>query len=220
MLSGEARLLRPPGPATLPRSSLPATPTPVGPSVDLLALVDPAKDAVKGTWRHQGSALASVERVSSGRIMIPLAPEGSYELQINFVRISGNDLVGVILPVASSTVTLHLGGWLGRASGLRLINGKGDNETVKASTLENGRQYSVNVKVLVDDHEAWITVTLDGEPLIAWRGAPSALSLNTRWRLPLPGYLGLAHSETTVVFRSVRLRMLSGEARLLRPAGK
>ncbi|KPJ74918.1 MAG: hypothetical protein AMS14_04570 [Planctomycetes bacterium DG_20] len=190
--------------------------------IDLLPLIDPAKDGVTGHWKRQGSALAILSQTVAGRIMIPVAPEGSYELQAKFVRMSGDDCVAVILPVGSARVMLALSNWHGQDSGLQMINGKTprDNGTaVRPGTLVNGREYALDITVVAKGDQARIAVRLDGKPYIAWRGPQSALSLSPNWALPKPGCLGLVTYRSVVAFGSVRLKMLSGEARLLRPGG-
>jgi hypothetical protein len=108
----------------------------------------------------------------------------------------------------------------GLASALELINGKGpkDNETcVKPGALQNNHEYALLVKVLVEGTSAQVAVSLDGKPYISWQGPVSALSLFQNLRLRHPGCLGLGAADATVVFGSARLRMLSGEAKPLRP---
>src|SRR5207245_2429718 len=68
--------------------------------------------------------------------------------------------------------------------------------------------------------QASINVKLDGEPYLSWQGPQSAL---TRAReighfLNNDDALGLGTYRATVLFHSARVRMLSGEAKLLRPA--
>lgn len=187
--------------------------------VDILSLVDPAKDAVKGTWRRQDKALA-VEPVEHGRIMIPVAPQGSYELRVSFVRQSGNQSVDFILPVGSSAVAVVLSGAEGAVSGLWSIDGnEADHNEAKVSPgrLQNGHEYRAECRVIVQGNQAIITVTLDGEPYFRWSGLQSALSVLDTKRLPDPTVLGLGAFGSNTVFRRVALRMLSGEARLLRP---
>ena len=191
--------------------------------IDLLPLADPAKDAVKGNWKRQGTALAIISQTPYGRIIMPVAPERSYELQVKFVRTSGGECVTVILPVGSARVVLMLSGWHGAASGLDTINGRraeGNETTVRPGTLVNGREYALHITVAAKGDQAWIAVLLDGKPYINWRGPQSALSVHSDWDLREPGCLGLGTWKANVVFRSVRLKMRSGEARLLRPAGK
>jgi len=191
--------------------------------IDLLPLVDLAKDGVAGEWKRQGSALAIISRTTHGRIIIPVAPEGSYELQVKFVRTSGDGEVAVILPVRSARVAVLLSVRQGAVSGLSQINGKGvdaNETTIRPGTLVNDREYALQVTVVVKGDQARIAVRLDGKPYIAWRGPQSALSLPSWWALPKSGCLVLGAYKSLVVFRSVRLKMLSGEARLLRPEGK
>jgi len=219
-----AKLAAPPKKPTRPTRPTKAPPGTILPGqwLDLLALVHPAKDAVTGEWKRHDSVLTITKPIRCGRIMIPVAPEGSYELQAKFVRTSGDGDVAVILPVRSARVKLCLSGWLGAASGLEMINGKDprDNETaVRPGTLVNGREYALDITVVVKGDQARIAVRLDGKPYINWRGPQSALSLPSAWALPKSGCLALGAWGSTVVFGSVRLKMLSGEARLLRPAG-
>jgi len=206
--------------AALEKSGGPPPKSARGRWIDLLPLADPAKDGVKGNWKRQDSALAIISRTPYGRIMMPVAPEGSYELQVKFIRTSGGECVAVILPVGSARVVLMLSGWHGAASGLDTINGKraeGNETTVRPGTLVNGREYALHITVVAKGDQAEIAVRLDGKPYTAWRGPQSALSVYSDWDLREPGCLGLGTWKATVVCRSVRLKMLSGEARLLRP---
>jgi len=224
MLSGEARLLRPQGGAK-------ATPAVAGGTIkpgkwtDLLPLVDPEKDKVKGDWRLRAKALAIVTPIRSGRITLPIAPEGDYELEVKFERTSGHNVVGIVLPVGSARAAVQMGGWHGDGwyyGGLGRINDKrayANETTVKPGDLDNGREYVITIRVLAGRNHAQVAASLNGRPYVAWRGPEAALSLYKEWVLPQRGSLGLFAYESTVVFRSVRLKMLSGEARLLRPEG-
>ncbi|KPJ77904.1 MAG: hypothetical protein AMS14_00345 [Planctomycetes bacterium DG_20] len=219
-----AKLTAPPEKPTKTSKPTKATPgtIPPGTWVDLLPLVDPATDAVEGNWRRTGSAPALLSPTTDGRIMIPVSPRGSYEFEVRFVRTSGELVVGFILPVGYTGFVLALSHWRGQSHGLELINGNNASTnatTVKPGTLQNGREYLVRVSVVVGGDQVQIRVTLDGKPLIAWQGPPSALSVSANWRLPYRGCFGVGTNDSTAVFRSVRLKMLSGEARLLRPAG-
>ena len=194
--------------------------------IDLLAKVDPKTDAVGGRWRRFRRGVATAASGDWGRLMLPVAPKGSYELQVSFVRNAGDYTVGVILPVGGTGVVLYLSGWHGAASGLEMIDGKdaGQNaSTVRPGTLQNRRAHVLSVKVLLKGDQAEITVGLDGQAYTRWRGAQSSLRLMETWALPQPGALGLiAHNcpDRVVVFREARLRMLSGEAKVLRQTAK
>jgi hypothetical protein len=194
--------------------------------IELIPLVDPDKDAPVGKWRREGGALVTVDSGRLGRIMLPVVPKGSYELVVRFVRSAGDDTVGLLLPVGSTGACLQLSGWHGRASGLEEIDGKdaaSNPTTVRPGSLQNGRQYALAVRVLVRGDQAEIAVTLDGKPYTRWRGSQASLHQRGDLSLPqagCPGLVGCNARERGVVFRGARLRMLSGEARLVRPAPK
>ncbi len=193
-----------------------ARPGVIGPGwwVNLLPLVDAAKDAVHGTWQRQDSGLAITSPLLAGRIVLPVAPEGGYELHVRFVRLTGDDTVAVFLPARRERSILMLSHRHGELSVLDL--GGVDEPRVRPARLVNGREYSLRIKVLLEGGQADIAVILDGKPYMNWHGLASALSVHHSWRLPQAGCLGLGVNNSHVVFRSVRLRILSGNARLLR----
>jgi hypothetical protein len=185
--------------------------------IDLLPLVDLKKDVVSGQWEATKSGLAVVGTAKPWpRFEMPLLPFGNYELEVKFVRVSGR-YVTVILPVGSTSCNLVMGAGgsgMNTISGLELINGKdiGGNETkVMPANLENGQPHIVNIRVIVDEAKAEITVALDGKPYIKWAGSQQALLPNSPWALRNSRCLGIGVGANAV-FQSVRLRMLTGKA--------
>jgi len=209
-----------PSQATKPtKVARPTKPAPSAQWVDLLPIVDPAKDVVRGTWHRERGTLAVVNAEANARAAIPVKVQGSYEMQVGFTRTSGDEQVGVILPVGSTGVKLSLGLWKGGQHGLEYIDGKhaGANPTtVKPGKLENGRPYAVGIRVSVSGEQARVVVTLDGKEIINWEGNTSALSVPPGWQLSKPLCPGLCSHKGEVVFDSVRFRMLSGRADPLR----
>jgi hypothetical protein len=180
--------------------------------IDLLPLIDLTRDVVKGRWESTKSGLAA----NGGRsqIEMPVVPFGNYELEVKFVRESGNE-VNVFIPAGSRSVGLFLGAEAGSTSGMEQINGKNykSNETtVKTVNLEYGQPYTVNIRVIADTSNAEITVSLNGKPFTKWAGPQQALSPPTWCTLRKTSYLGLGMNAQAVI-QSVRLRMLSGEAK-------
>ena len=124
------------------------------------------------------------------------------------------------MPVGSQSVALSMSWHYGLLSALELINGKGPAENgtaVRPGILQNNHEYALLIKVQVAGTDAQVAVSLDGRPLTSWQGPVSALSLYPDLRLPQAGCPGIGAYDATVVFRSARLRMLSGEAKPLRP---
>lgn len=190
--------------------------------IDLLVPVDLTKDVVKGDWQRQATSLQVEAKGGPMLLVLPVQPCGNYELEARFVRTAGSGTVIAVLPVASKSVALCMSWSKGQVSALELIDGKGpkDNETgVRPGALQNNHEYALLIKVLVEGASAQVAVSLDGKPYISWQGPVSALSLYGNLRLRHAGCLGIGASDATVVFGSARLRMLSGEAKMLRPEG-
>jgi len=191
--------------------------------IDLLALVDPAKDKVEGTWQRLPGGLAVVQKLRRSRITIPVAPEGSYELQLRFVRTEGGDAISTVLPVGSTKVVLFLSTYAGKAHGLsdiRRAHAISNETTVEPGTIENGQDHSLEVRVELEDDQARIRVGLDARSIIDWKGEQSALAPIAGWDVPQAGCLSVGANGAIMTWQIMRLRMLSGEARLLRPAAR
>jgi hypothetical protein len=175
-------------------------------------MVDLKRDVVEGKWEATKSGLAVVGSGAFPRIEMTMVPSGNYELELKFVRVSGSEIF-VDLPVASNSIILILG-WNDK-SGFERINGIniGPNEIDRRSAnIESGQPYTVNVRVIADEANAEITITLDGKPYMKWAGSRQALSQSPSRALRNSSYLGLGVGTTKAVFQSVRLRMLSGKA--------
>ena len=192
--------------------------------IDLLALVDPAKDAVKGNWERRGAGVASAgDLPSESRFTVPVAVHGSYELEVAFVRTSGNDTVGILAPIGATSALVAVSARNGTVSGISRINGKNSDEnetTIRPGRLENGRSYTLAVKVAIESDNVSIGVQLDGRPYMSWKGPVAAIAASPLWRVPTAGAIGLGAANCKVEFSSARLRMLSGEAKPLRAAEK
>jgi len=187
--------------------------------IDILPLIDPAKDAVAGKWERRGAAVALLDAVAGNRIMIPVIVAGNYELEVRFIRTSGTDAVAILFPVGPITISAPMSAEGGGYAGLEKIDGRGvrDNALVRPFAFENGRLYRANVKVVVTGDRADVQVAVEGKPPILWSGLIAALTTGDGWRLPLPQCPGMGTWRTTVTLEGLRLRMLSGGARPVRP---
>jgi hypothetical protein len=189
--------------------------------MDVLKLVDPARDTIRGQWERTKAGLLTNAVGPHAVIEVPIEPSGNYELEVKFVRLAGNEDVGVTFPVGSNHAGLGMAWYRGTITGLVEINGKGarDNETcVNPGGLSNNYVYTVVVRVMTAEDKAQITATLDGKPLVKWAGPQRALSVPFFVGLRNPKCVGLSALNSRVLFQSVRLKMPSGEAVPTRPA--
>jgi hypothetical protein len=190
---------------------------PRGQWVDLLRMVDTAKDAINGNWVRSGDEISS-EAKRYCRIRLSVAIDGSYDLAAEFTRTDGTSDVNTIIPVGSQRCIVMLSASDGKASGIEQIDGHGITDSrnptgTQPGTLENGHRYKLLIGVrLLKDEMASVDVSLDGKPYLRWQGKLASLSIPERWSLPNPRQPGLGAWKSRVTFHSVRLRMLAGEA--------
>jgi hypothetical protein len=190
---------------------------PRGQWVDLLRMVDPTSDAVRGTWsRERGEISCKPEEFS--RIKLPVIINGGYDLEIEFTRTESNSDVCVILPVGPRECSVVLSAEKGDVSGLEFVDGhdihdRQNSFVVRPGTLENDHRYRLLSRVRpLTDGTASVDVSLQGKPYLPhWQGNPSSLSSFSGWKLPNAGQPGIGAWKSGVTFHSARLRMISGE---------
>jgi hypothetical protein len=186
--------------------------------VDILRLVDTTKNVVAGKWSRSGKAISVMPGWGS-RIAIPVAVEGSYDLEVKFTRDENFNEIETAIPVGSRGLSLMLGGEDGTVSGFDTVDGRrplddGNPTTVRSKDIVNGQECILLVKVrLPSTDQASVDVLLNGKPYLPhWQGSPSALAVYGAWRRPTLNHPGLGAWETRATFSSAKLRMISGHA--------
>ncbi|MBI1899764.1 MAG: protein kinase [Planctomycetia bacterium] len=192
---------------------------PVGEWIDLLALIDPVQDTLQGEWKREGTRIRSVPKAggelgSPLELVSPLWIQGNYELELVARCSGGAASVGFHFPVG------------------RKVTGAGVNDTagmiscLKGQTRDHpsivGREFRVGVAVTADGPDGSISLRLDDELLLEWKGEIASINMDeyraafVSLQRELLQPVLVAHAEHTIT--SFRFRLLDGEARLLRPA--
>ena len=105
---------------------------PRGQWTDVLKLVELKKRSAVGPWRSKEKTLVLEDPESPARVVIPVAPGGSYNLKIEFTRTDGDGTVGVILPVGARQCLAALN-YKGGPSGLDMINDHHANDNASTA---------------------------------------------------------------------------------------
>jgi hypothetical protein len=180
--------------------------------VDVLKVIAPSLTDPNRPWVMAGSALKA-KTGRGGRMDIPMAVDGSYEVMIRLVRNDGDDVVAVTLPVGDGSVTVILSEQKGNYSGLGQIAGKSaDNngQTIKPGKLVNGEPYLLHVLVMLQGKNAEITVDINGQKAMHYSGPQDALTAERGWRPNNAKNLSLGFRRSGYTFETFRLRMISG----------
>ena len=184
-------------------------------AVNLLALVDPLKDSVAGTWTNADGAL-SVAPALYARTEIPYVAPPEYDIRITFTRVSGTDNITQILSRNGKAFAWTMGGSANTVFGFETIAGvsaTANKTTVKkTSCLENGRKYTSLVQVRSTGLKAF----LDGKLITEWKTDYSDMDLYADWKLRDATLLGLGSWNNAAVFHSAELVEVSGRGKALR----
>jgi len=132
-------------------------------------------------------------------------PTTNYEIALQAMRVEGRDFfAGITFPVGDAFCSLILGGWGGSVVGLSSINGEdaSQNQTSQSVEFQNGRWYSVRIRVTPAKIEAW----LDDRQIISQDLKGNTIDIRIEMELSKP--LGVASWKTKSALRDIRLRRL------------
>lgn len=189
----------------------------------LIEKVNPSNLTRQGVWEMDGSELVG-KPPGPSQLILPVVPEGDYELRAQFTRTSPIGLMVLHLTVDGKPVLFRLGDRRRRkrdySMGLGQIDGEPatSNEMAKSmgdSGLETDKKYTVRVKVETEDgSQAKINIWVNGDLAMSWGGYKSSLDVAKAWKRVPDHALGLGIDDAgTFRFHGVHLKMLSGESK-------
>jgi hypothetical protein len=188
-------------------------------AVNLLALVDPLKDSVSGTWASQDGGLG-VARALYARTEIPYVPPQEYDLRVSFTRVDGTDNITQVLTHGGKAFAWTMGGAGNTVFGFETIAGvsvNGNKSTIKKSAcLENGKKYTSLVQV----RDGGVKAFLNGQLITEHKTDYSDMDLYADWKLRDATLLGLGSWNNSAVFHSVELVEVRGQGKALRGEAK
>lgn len=192
-----------------------ASPKVAPPSVvDLLKLIDPARDSVIGTWKFDGPTLVS-PNAKFGRVQILYAPPDEYSVTLVAERIEGTDSIVLGLVSGGHPFMVAIDAFEhDPSSGVELIDGKSfaDNETVvPGRLLENGKRATLVVHV----RRQRIGVTVNGKKIVDWEGDADRLSLHPKWKMRRADALWIGAFTSVWRIHALTLTPVMGEGRRL-----
>ncbi len=186
----------------------------LGAWVDLIAKISPARDGVQGQWKHDGDTL-SVVSGDHCRLMLPVRLKNcDYDLELEWVRTDGNDAVGAALPVVDRQVAGLVSAGGGQWAGLELVQNRraidNRNPTRKPAGIVNNRRHTMLWSVRTRNNVTSIQLAFNNQPLVQGVGNHGQLALPAEWTLRDPDQPGLLVHNSSVTFRRIRLRVVSG----------
>jgi hypothetical protein len=152
-----------------------------------------------------GAILLGVGNDLTGVNYQRLVPHRNYEVSLEARRVDGSDFFcGLTFPVKDAPCSLIIGGWGGGVCGLSSLDGldASENSTTKYKDFDNGRWYTIRLRVTDAKIEAWI----DKEQIVNQNLAGKKLSIRSEVEASRP--FGIASYRTLAALRNIRLREL------------
>ncbi|MDB5389164.1 MAG: hypothetical protein JWM11_4810 [Planctomycetaceae bacterium] len=189
--------------------------------VDLLAWTEGIDWKQRGgyDWNRNLESLPSRNGLSikSGRFnRYPIAAilDGDYELEVEFTRQSGGQVVAVFFPVGIHNLQFEVGTNGGRQAFVAHVLNKWYGERTPCPVSEN-EKHRIVIHVHVDGEKAAFKIDWDdNKDYITWDGPLSALAnRHEGWKLTMIRRPWIGTYESQITFHKIRARMLSGEIR-------
>ena len=170
-----------------------------------------------GDWKKTQFGGEGDVEVTKGRIVMEFGysmtgityggdlPKMNYELQLEAVKLDGNDFFcGLTFPVADAYCSFIVGGWGGSVVGLSSIDGDdaSENDTTKYMDFKKGQWYRIRVRVEPERIQTWI----DDRPVVDQSTKGRKISIRNEVDLSCP--LGISTWETKAALRKIQIRKL------------
>jgi len=187
--------------------------------IDLLRLVDPARDEVSGNWQVKDGTLVS-DGTPFARLRLPYEPPEEYDFTIVFTRQDGNDAVTQILAKSGIHFSWQLGGAGNRKFGFSAVGGLSlsatENPTTVDASVDNGKTYTSLVQVRKDGVKAFVNGKLMSQHKTNYKD----MGLTASWIVPDTRALGVGSQGSPTVFRSIQVLEVTGKGKVLRDLPK
>jgi len=184
--------------------------------IDLLKLIDPAKDSVATTWTMDNGVLHSGMNFRS-RLQVPYQPPEEYDLTLVFTTTGDGNPLFIGLVAGGTQCHVFVDGW--NKTGIDNIDKKGTPLSQGTNFLNYGRgedTYGKDNTVVVQVRKKGITLTVNGKNAFTWEGPLSRLSPNPEWSVPNPQALYLGAWDRHLAIRKYALTPVSGQGHRLR----
>jgi serine/threonine protein kinase/formylglycine-generating enzyme required for sulfatase activity len=185
---------------------VPATPKPASArTVDLLALVDVTRDAVKGTWTRGPDGISS-DNSAFCRIKIPYQPlPAEYDYRVEFTAKGGGNDVLQLLSAGGTSFSFLMGAWGGKWDGFDAVTGHpltrdGTNIIGGPTSIKRNTRHTVVISVRKDS----VSATIDGKLVVKHATNYADLRMPDVWKIG-DGLLGLGTTIDPTTFHKAEL---------------
>ncbi|HWB14106.1 MAG TPA: hypothetical protein VG826_33075 [Pirellulales bacterium] len=186
-------------------------------SIDLLKLVDPARDTVKGQWQLEGGCLLSGPGLQS-RVHMPQDVPEHYRFTVSVAHGAPGPgrAITLGLPFGKAYAMLAIDDTIDPHAGFHLLDGKGfDMNESRVSIPAQANGAATTVACTVSPQR--IVVELDGKRIIDWGEGGGRFTIEDRWA-PRDRAKLFVGSDLAARFSKLELESLEPGAKVAAPA--
>lgn len=187
-----------------------------GEAVNVLKLLDPAKNSVAGTWKVDRDLLITPD-IQWARIQVPCVPPDEYDIRTLITRKSPKDafVMGLVFDGKPCMVVIDGNG--AGASWMEVKEGrKGVSENGVTYFDGNSLKRNRRAEIIYSVRKDRLTVTVDTYTILDWRGDKERLFIGKGWEMPGAEALFIGSYETVFHVEEMILTPISGSCTLLR----
>jgi WD40 repeat protein len=186
-------------------------------SIDLLKLIDPARDTVQGEWALKDGVLEPTKKAYPARLQIPYSPPEEYDVTLVAERTEGKESINLGLFGGGHQFQVVIDGWptAGFVSSLWSLDGKDgtDNESTRRGLLLSNDHPAT---ILCSVRKTGVKVAIDGKTVIDWKGNYDRLVNPALAKIPDPRAMSIGCYDVVYRFSKMTLTPLSGNGKSLR----
>lgn len=181
-------------------------------AVNLMAMIDPAKDAIKGEWKMEGGELIS-DQSRQAKLQIPYEPHGEYDFRITFTCSEGMSSVAHYVSHRGRCAFWFMGG----AStfvfpGVDSTRMKRDTKTAQVDRrLELRRKCTSVLQV----RNRGVSAYVNGEFITRWATDYNDANLFPVWEIPNHKCLAVGCDGTTTTFHKIEVLEINGKGKVV-----
>ena len=177
-------------------------------AVELLPLIDSAKDGAQGLW-VRGAEGVTCASSAYACLHLPYVPAEEYDLTASFTRVEDDGSIALLLAAQKRSFEFVLD--VKGEARFEQVGGKiaKDNPTVVPVAVSNGRRYTLTVEVRRDH----VRAILDGKTLSEWKTDMKDLTRYSVWKLGDTTLCGIGANGAKVTFHAVEMVEVTGKGK-------
>ncbi len=175
-----------------------------GPTINVLARINTARDSRTGGWAINNHCLVGTSKWKNISIGLPIGAPPQYNLRAVFARTATDNDVAIVCCVKGRQFDWDMGAYGNHIDGFEQVDGKNIINSPKsrhfAQCLKNQVRYTCLIKVRTREVRAY----LDGNLIMRWKTRYRHAHPNPTWLPPLNFALGVA-ARSSVIFYAITL---------------